>query len=624
MKTRLSILLLLLVILSANAQNKYYVDAKSGAYSGRNWNLANNDLQGMINKASPGDTILVAAGIYKGGFFMKEGVFVLGGFTANIKNPAERIFPGEAIFESQLSILDGDGIQRVVTQVGDFATPTYWEGFVVRNGKPSVELQPGSIIYAADGSNHIAGIVYKYDGILKKGMMIGVNDVKKQWGGYQDELPELVYLSAPENIAQEIDGRKNTEIICRAFGDKNMDFTHPEYQLNGNYAAKWCQSFTSGGYDDWFLPSCSDMHEIAEVKTAVNNTLIALNKELRHGYWTSSHLGDLVGWTFHFESGQMAASLKYLEKNVRPVCEFQVEEPLSDMYYVGGGACLKDNGILMNCIIRDNESSSQGGGVYMERGAQVLGCLIHDNSAKKGGSGIYVLNNDDTSEAKFSYIRNSTIINNLNATGVEIIRNGTKIENSIIWGNTDATGSSANANEMSAISYSCVQDGETINQNINQDPVFTDMKNNDFTLQESSPCLKKGTISAITTNKFFLRDLKGYTRVIFQGEDAFADMGAYQHGETDRFLNKINLVNYPDSEIRIHPNLLKCNDILTVSSLKEYKNIQIDLIDNTGRVVKTQKHAGNENRITAPQNPGLYYLRINADNTIRIYKIIVY
>ena len=64
-------------------------------------------------------------------------------------------------------------------------------------------------------------------------------------------------------------------------------------------------------------------------------------------------------------------------------------------------------------------------------------------------------------------------------------------ENSIVWGNSGneilTTSASANVN------YSDIQGGYEGENNIDADPLFTDIENGDFTLQDGSPCIDAGT-----------------------------------------------------------------------------------------------------------------------------------
>ena len=184
--TSLLTIALLAFTLTGFAQKKHYVKP-GGTLSGLSWDWASGNLQATLDKAVAGDIIYVATGTYSGGFVMKEGVTVLGGYTANPNNPTERYLLMETDDPAKQSILDGGGSQRVITQLAPFSTPTVWEGFVIQNGNPSVTFEKGSVIYSKNGENKIIGVLYKLDETSGEGMIIGREEIRKSWGGYGTE-----------------------------------------------------------------------------------------------------------------------------------------------------------------------------------------------------------------------------------------------------------------------------------------------------------------------------------------------------------------------------------------------------------------------------------------------------
>ena len=80
-KRNLLVILFSLIAVSFLSAKSYYVKpVSSGQGSGISWAHASNNLQDMINNASAGDTICVAAGTYYGGFTLKDGV-CMGGIS---------------------------------------------------------------------------------------------------------------------------------------------------------------------------------------------------------------------------------------------------------------------------------------------------------------------------------------------------------------------------------------------------------------------------------------------------------------------------------------------------------------------------------------------------------------
>jgi hypothetical protein len=369
-------------VLSCPARNYYVKPNGISGLTGSSWDWASNDLQGTIEKASAGDIVYVAAGTYHGGFIMKEGVTVMGGYTANRSNPAERCNVMETDDPSKQSILDGEGKQRVLTQLVPFSTPTHWEGFVIQNGKTSVDFKVGSIIYSNQGDNKIIGVLYKYNLESHEGMMIGTEEVKKQWGGYEAEISGLSIIADRESAKNDLPNSDYTEKILAALDDHCMDFSMENYPSNGNYAAYWCDTLTLGGYTEWFLPSPGDMQEVYEAN--IYPILKNVRKNMNTAYWTASHVGNALAWAYCFGKDYFHPALKYVNHLVSAVHSFITPENPSGIYFAGGGAFLGKNGIVENCIVKGNESTSQGGGVYVGRGAQLINCRVEGNKAPEG------------------------------------------------------------------------------------------------------------------------------------------------------------------------------------------------------------------------------------------------
>jgi len=85
-------------------------------------------LTSALNAATNGDTIWVAAGIYKETeFTIPAGKTVIGGFPVYATSLSQRIYPGAAT-PAQLSILDGSYTHRVATVRGTL------DGFVITKG----------------------------------------------------------------------------------------------------------------------------------------------------------------------------------------------------------------------------------------------------------------------------------------------------------------------------------------------------------------------------------------------------------------------------------------------------------------------------------------------------------
>jgi len=199
-----------------------------------------------------------------------------------------------------------------------------------------------------------------------------------------------------------------------------------------------------------------------------------------------------------------------------------------DIESLGGGIYSKGLSlILKNCIIDTNEADCiscdvadytdiKGGGIYSESSSLAIeNSLITRNivdpfmSPIGRGGGIYSSGSNTT-------IKNCTIANNKasNVGGIQT-PNGTTIYNSILWDNIPNE-----VNGDPVIYYSNVKGGWPDLGNIDENPLFVDVDNGDFHLNDDSPCINSGT-----SNNAPDADLDGNPRPIGDGYD----MGAYEY-----------------------------------------------------------------------------------------------
>ncbi len=100
-------------------------------------------------------------------------------------------------------------------------------------------------------------------------------------------------------------GKSNTAAIVEALD--GAGFTE-------DYAAKACADYSSGGKDDWFLPSKDELNELYKQKNTVG---VASNI-----YWSSSEAVPTVAWEQNFSSGYQSGDTKGSGKHVRAVRAF--------------------------------------------------------------------------------------------------------------------------------------------------------------------------------------------------------------------------------------------------------------------------------------------------------------
>lgn len=125
------------------------------------WNRAKKTIAAALKAvSSTTKEIWVAGGTYNERVSMKNGVNVLGGFakSGNPNNELDGV--NRDISNSNpdfMTIIDGQNGGRVLTQSGDFAKLTMWEGFIIQNGSTR----------GSDANNNGAGVMLKSNGKLK-------------------------------------------------------------------------------------------------------------------------------------------------------------------------------------------------------------------------------------------------------------------------------------------------------------------------------------------------------------------------------------------------------------------------------------------------------------------------
>ena len=191
----------------------------------------------------------------------------------------------------------------------------------------------------------------------------------------------------------------------------------------------------------------------------------------------------------------------------------------------GGGIAVENNSelVIENTVINSNSSSQEGGGIWVEQSSKVTikNCEISNNSSiNNDGGGLYL--SAMSIDESIINITNSTIVNNStpNGTGgAAYITWGITIDisNSIFWGNTSGTlcdGSYTKSNfytigqsktniinidytdfENGKISGACFDQKHELTwgeNNIDIDPLFSNVDNKDYKLTFFSPAIDKG------------------------------------------------------------------------------------------------------------------------------------
>ena len=165
------------------------------------------------------------------------------------------------------------------------------------------------------GDFHQGGFVFHIDS-LGKGLLLDVdyleatypwdtqNNTVSDWG------PNLHYCEGTEYEVIGA-GKHNTYVFS---------IHHPE----GHYAANLCSNSTSGGFDDWFLPSKDELNQMYRNKATINTTASANGGSnfSTNFYWSSTEGDTSNAWKQDFFSGSQSNPNKDNTNVVRAVRAF--------------------------------------------------------------------------------------------------------------------------------------------------------------------------------------------------------------------------------------------------------------------------------------------------------------
>jgi len=179
--------------------------------------------------------------------------------------------------------------------------------------------------------------------------------------------------------------------------------------------------------------------------------------------------------------------------------------------YAGGGVFNYNNTPqFINCRFLQNSVNYYGAGVFNDEhtGPRMTNCLFYGNQSGTQGGGMYnmILSDPVLVNCTFGLNTASGLGGGLfNDTGSALT-----IINSILWGNSDSSGTGTSAQIQggtSTVTYSCIQDddpddgsipyGGAANNNIDDDPLFRDAGNGDLRLSSDSPCVDVANDAAV-------------------------------------------------------------------------------------------------------------------------------
>lgn len=306
--------------------------------------------------------------------------------------------------------------------------------------------------------------------------------------------------------------------------------------------------------------------------------------------------------------------------------------------------------VINSCIISGNEGRRGIGTSVRASGKKmkltITNSLYYDNtivnlpnfgSGTNGVVTVFTINDDselDVEITNTTFAQNhnggwssgnskATIdYNSVSAVGSKQI----SINNCIFWGNTgDSLSFSKHANSVGPADiavtntlseYEIYANSALVSNVINSDPMFTNLLNYDFSLQDNSPALNQGTTLNLTIPT---EDLAGNTRIV----NDTIDLGCYENQKIIVIANPNGISDLSFQNLSVYPN--PTNDILNLEIEEDLIPIAIGtikLFDLTGKMIQTF-NPENKQLDVSVLTKGVYFLEVaNAEkrSVIKILK----
>jgi hypothetical protein len=647
MKTFISISLLL-IVLSGEAQMIRYVRA-GGTGDGSAWQFSSGDLQNAINASASGDEIWVGAGVYKptaqitdplntGGavvdkystFTMKSGVKIYGSFPAT-GSPSMN----DRNFVTHASTLSGDiGVVDVVSDncfhVCFFPNTSnvLLDGFVVQGGNAngntntnnhltdvsyaSIEIPNfrGSGMYIHEGNNQIHNCYFVDNSSIREGGAVYID------GGSQEFL---------NNTFSNNSGREAGGGICCTGGIHTF--------ANNLFAQNLVQG--GGQYPFPMISAFPTAHGAAIASFDSDLTIEFNNFESN----TSTIPSTSINYYNNYGGALFLSGGTHVIQNCSFTTNSSTYLPTGVQVSSGGAVFMQNaNSTIKKCDFTGNLTHGAGGAIGM------FGGTVHEFSSNRftnnssignggalsfAGTNLSAYNNifDGNSSGGYgaailstgSSISNSIVNNTFyenssnNTTGAAgIFVNGGvhHILNNIFYKNriiesTTAPGADISFYNSSGSTFlnNLYQTGSSNpnNGNIgfdgNNNPLFVDAENGDFTLQAESPCINAGSNEHYLSS-YDQTDFLGNVRI----QGGTVDMGAMESPGNTVSISENRAVY---QAINIYPNPIQAGGVMQIQN--PCSN-QANLIDLNGNIVA--QFMVNTSVIVLPQNlaAGMYFL----------------
>lgn len=189
----------------------------------------------------------------------------------------------------------------------------------------------------------------------------------------------------------------------------------------------------------------------------------------------------------------------------------------------GGIFCTNEQGtgattpLIVSNIITYNTAGDTGGGIRSQHGANpiIINCIIARNSAVTGGG---ALGCEYSSHPKLTNCTISANTSSNGAGGIDVATASITVTNIVLWDNGNEI--DLRKGSTGSVTYSDIKGGWPGQGNINADPLFVDPGKGNYHIQSNSPCIDKGTNSAMNLPA---TDIDGEPRIGTRITDIGAD-----------------------------------------------------------------------------------------------------